>query len=960
MTSGLSVNFARPNRSKNLKEKPDRSSDRNFAPKLHVSDPNASYQTMDRNPKKNVKSNKDTPSTVTSSNSQSTTQPCSSNSMENVSAVEPSNVSSRDPEQHSAEQVTKKLIHQLTSMNKYNLKQMINNPSSKYETALQTHARKRMRAEMRTKLQSMSVSQESQLLNNVLDTEESVDMDKIPDNVFDEIGRVLDINLLGQEDDNTNKKYNDDSDDKDKEQIAYPEDLFLRAEKLLMENSILFLEDRINDSMLNGDRLEEDRTPMKIKNEIKEEPDDITDDNFFEIQESTSDAFLLNDLVFEDREGTIPIRNDNFVEELNKMADTERATENCLVVDGNNGELVQTVKEEISESDLCEQTTNNNVEDDTIPHTLSKNSIEPSPRLYKTPDKQRSTTRQLSPPSTNSHKTTTSDDFKALLTNVKQEFNRESESSKSTTIQKINPFASNFQEQTQQQLTPPPKKNDLFTKLQNSGAFETTSTKRRTDAKLETTDYKRDNPYTRKKKKKHKSRSRSRLRSRSRSSSRSRNSHRSKKSSRDRSRRRDTSQYSNVFSDTVDSRNKIAASELYNDLSTHAFDQHDESSSKLLVQCDEPAVENNEDKTDPSVQTIQVVCINDLATEKNTTETQPDVGHPDFREIIAATESISDNQDESPIHILGAQHIETTPMLKPSDDLTDFNKEIDFKLDDQTQSAQSVPTSDAENVTTTNIQCCADDATEEIVQRVIEKAAITITDTFAESVEEAVLKEGTEKVNGATSETLSETDTRISEKTVKETVQDIVKETLSHTSHDKVEETVSKSVEYIPITNSEPKKVSKQVGDSVSNGHMLQDVSSAAPETIGDESTGSNSIENSMMNSKSQSSVPDDAESGQKNNIAAIKKMVLKPSSSGHQKSSSKHKCEKERHAASSHKVKKPGSTSSQKSKKADHKGENSVELNRHLSYRFNNYQFGNQCFRYCLLLFCLFSRFQN
>ncbi|XP_037025757.1 FK506-binding protein 5 [Bradysia coprophila] len=905
---GLGVNFSRTNRSKNLKEKPDRSSDRNFTPKTQ--DSNATYQSVDKNPKKTVKSNKDTPSTVTSSSSPSTTQPCSSNSqpcssnsIENV-AID----ASKPHEQHSAEQVTKKLIHQLTSMNKHNLKQMINNPSSKYETALQTHARNRMRAEMRTKLQNMSSNQENQLVNNVLDTEESVDMDKIPDNVFDEIGRVLDINLLGQED-NSNKKYND-SDDKDKEQIAYPEDLFLRAEKLLMENSILFLEDRLNDSMLNGDRLEEDRTPIKIKNEIKEEPDDISDDNFFEIQESAGDTFLLNDLVFEDRGGSTPLRNDHFDEQLNEMGDKdETTTVSHRGEDENSGELVRTVKEEISEIDFYEQTTNNNVKD-ILPDPSTKNSMQPSSKLYKSPDKQRST--QCSP-SANSHKTITSDDFKALLANVKQEFNRETESNSSTTIHKVNPFAVSA---TSQQ---PPKKNDLFTKLQNSGAFEPTSVKRRVDSKLESTDNKRDSLYSRKKKKKHKSRSRS-LRSRSRSSSRSRNSRRSKKSSRDRSRRRDdTSQYS-MPSDTMDSRDKVANIELCNDSSAHTFDQNDESSSKL-VEYDEPMVESNQDKTDPSIQAIQVACIDVLTTK--TVEAQPDMEPTDCDEVIAAEESILDNHSKSPNNFLDAQS------MIPSDDLINLNKGIDLNSSDQPNLVQSnsISNRETENVTTTAQRTIAE-SVEEIVPEATEKVTKMVEDTVAETVEE-IVDEAAEKFNGATAEPLTKTNTGTLDVTVKETVEETANYILNNTVCDKVEDTASEAVEDITGTNSAAVIFPKPVTDRVENGQTIEPTAEVSTEMIVEESTsiGSNSLENSIaLNSESQSSVPDDAmESNQtqKNNIVAIRKIVLKPSSSRHQKSSSKHRCEKERHVASSHKVKKLD-TSSQSSKKSDHKDNSS------------------------------------
>lgn len=101
--------------------------------------------------------------------------------------------------ERSAEQVTRKLINQLTSMNKYNLKQMINNPDSKYETALKTHARQKLRAEVRRQLRNFSLSDTSTPTKSscgILQPDECVDSDKIPDALLEQIGKVLDLNLL--------------------------------------------------------------------------------------------------------------------------------------------------------------------------------------------------------------------------------------------------------------------------------------------------------------------------------------------------------------------------------------------------------------------------------------------------------------------------------------------------------------------------------------------------------------------------------------------------------------------------------------------------------------------------------------------------------------------------------------------------------------------------------------------
>ncbi|XP_055543915.1 titin homolog isoform X2 [Wyeomyia smithii] len=136
-------------------------------------------------------------------------QPSCSSSLQNVTleSVTPATVSAnaaQNPErrstiERSAEQVTRKLINQLTTMNKYSLKQMINNPDSKYESALKTHARQKLRAEVRRQLRNFSLSESSAQTKTtcgMLEPDECVDSDKIPDALLEQIGKVLDLNLL--------------------------------------------------------------------------------------------------------------------------------------------------------------------------------------------------------------------------------------------------------------------------------------------------------------------------------------------------------------------------------------------------------------------------------------------------------------------------------------------------------------------------------------------------------------------------------------------------------------------------------------------------------------------------------------------------------------------------------------------------------------------------------------------
>ncbi|KAJ6640190.1 hypothetical protein Bhyg_12939, partial [Pseudolycoriella hygida] len=870
--SASGVNFSRSNRSKNLREKSEhRTADRNFGSKSQ-NEPNTS-DPVDKAQKKNLKCSKDTPSTVTSSSS---VQPCSSNSIEKTPEPIAPNV-------QDAEQVTKKLIHQLTSMNKHNLKQMINNPSSKYETALQTHARNRMRAEMRTKLQNMSSNQENQLVNNVLETEESVDMDKIPDNVFDEIGRVLDINLLGQED-NSNNKYND-SDDKDKP-MEYPMDIFARAEQLLMHNC-MFLEERQDDRNSNN----ADGTSIKIKNEIKEEPDDIGDENFFEIQESGTDNFSLSDLVFEDREGTENLRNDNFVDQLQETTQTnEDALENCEphMWDGNRVEMVLLTslivkEEEDGEVEHYKQTNNNN-ERGASPNSCSKASSQTSSPLYKSPNGEKAAECSST---TNNHKAFAADDFHTnMLTNANQ-LNRESDiiSNKIAT-------ATATQE--------PPKKNDLFTKLQNSGAFESSSVRRRCERNLESSDYRRDSPYSRKKKKKHKSRSRSisrSMRSRSRSPSRSRNSHRSKKD-RERSRKRNVANPASdnvksiVTSSSVESSttNIVATTDLSNDSLFNQIEVNDEFSNKSLENVE---VEKNENlnKTDESAH---------MTTEVSSELTNIEMVEIESNEEIlidqvacaakCTTESITDNQME-------AERIEMDVKCPtPTNFFTDFSEQIDVSVVDKENEDKSMESDSIKPLV-------SDDIMDIVMDSVNAADIVHAADIIATSLSIPNIDQSADEV--------------------------LTLETVSNSS---------------PASNSCPTFNSDLVFsptlplDTINDTNVEKDIlvepvepptgASQAVEIIAEESStsiGSQSIEEPiMLNSECQSFTSADctpkANQPEKNNVAAITKLVLKPSSR-HQKSSSKHKCDKERHASSSHKSKKSeASSSSSSSKKFDPK----------------------------------------
>ncbi|XP_049283841.1 uncharacterized protein LOC125764056 [Anopheles funestus] len=101
--------------------------------------------------------------------------------------------------QKSAEQVTKKLINQLSTMSKYDLKHMIDNPAGKYQTALNRHAQSKLRAEVRKQLKSFGLGKLGSSCvtgDGTVESDEAIDADKIPTALLAKIGQVLDLEFF--------------------------------------------------------------------------------------------------------------------------------------------------------------------------------------------------------------------------------------------------------------------------------------------------------------------------------------------------------------------------------------------------------------------------------------------------------------------------------------------------------------------------------------------------------------------------------------------------------------------------------------------------------------------------------------------------------------------------------------------------------------------------------------------
>lgn len=160
-----------------------------------------------------------------------------------------------------ATDVTKKLFSQLKTMNKSNIRDLINNPKLKHETALKAHAREKLRQEMRKQLKILSAESDSDIQ---LEPDMCIDSDKIPDSMIDEIERTLEMNLFDFRDDDRNSLENNTTpEDKDIEVVKQNlgNDFFLGSEMLLM-NGFSLLDSIPSEGLKkNSTSDEEDKKP---------------------------------------------------------------------------------------------------------------------------------------------------------------------------------------------------------------------------------------------------------------------------------------------------------------------------------------------------------------------------------------------------------------------------------------------------------------------------------------------------------------------------------------------------------------------------------------------------------------------------------------------------------------------------------------------------------------------------
>lgn len=83
-------------------------------------------------------------------------------------------------------------------MDKTDIKNVINNPTSKFDVALKMHARKKLREEIRKQLQNMNLTNNDNKLSNenLFQPDESIESGQIPEAILNEISKSLGIELI--------------------------------------------------------------------------------------------------------------------------------------------------------------------------------------------------------------------------------------------------------------------------------------------------------------------------------------------------------------------------------------------------------------------------------------------------------------------------------------------------------------------------------------------------------------------------------------------------------------------------------------------------------------------------------------------------------------------------------------------------------------------------------------------
>uniref|UniRef100_A0A1B0D554 Uncharacterized protein n=1 Tax=Phlebotomus papatasi TaxID=29031 RepID=A0A1B0D554_PHLPP len=99
----------------------------------------------------------------------------------------------KDVENKNVDNITQKLLNRVALMEKHNIKQVINDPEPKYESALKKRATQLIRANVRQRLRHFSVEEtaEQEAEHRGIEADEFVDSDKVPEIVFNEIKNML-------------------------------------------------------------------------------------------------------------------------------------------------------------------------------------------------------------------------------------------------------------------------------------------------------------------------------------------------------------------------------------------------------------------------------------------------------------------------------------------------------------------------------------------------------------------------------------------------------------------------------------------------------------------------------------------------------------------------------------------------------------------------------------------------
>ncbi|CAD7092586.1 unnamed protein product [Hermetia illucens] len=136
-----------------------------------------------------------------------------------------------EPNFKKPEVISKKLINKVATMDKTNIRNVINNPIMKFDVALKMHAKKRLREEIRKQLRSINFETRQTTEQNMVQPDGYIDPENIPVEMLREFETVFDIDFgNSQETSDGQTTIIDSSEENLSDSCSQPSNIILEAE----------------------------------------------------------------------------------------------------------------------------------------------------------------------------------------------------------------------------------------------------------------------------------------------------------------------------------------------------------------------------------------------------------------------------------------------------------------------------------------------------------------------------------------------------------------------------------------------------------------------------------------------------------------------------------------------------------------------------------------------------------